>query len=102
MLPKRMSSRVRIRSFLLTAAILALTLSFLLPEWIQAATVWVGKAVFAPVDSVLIETHLHEIQLDLVELKAFGGRGGAIEPLGDSLLVATPRGRRCGARRRSG
>ncbi len=93
MLPKRMSSRVRIRSFLLAAAILALTLSFLLPEWIQAATVWVGKAVFAPVDSVLIETHLHEIQLDLVELKAFAGRGGAIEPLGDSLLVATPRGR---------
>ena len=88
-----MSGCVQLRSFLATAAILALTLSFLLPEWIQAATVWVGKAVFAPLESILIETHLHEIQLDLVELNAFAGRGGAIEPLGDSLLVATPRGR---------
>ncbi len=93
MLSKRKNSRVRIRSFLLAAAILALMLSFLLPGWIQAATVWVGRAVFAPVDSILIETHLHEIQVDLVELKGFAARGGAIEPLGDSLLVATPRGR---------
>ena len=92
MLSKRLGSLVQIRSILLAVAILALMLLFSLPEWIQAATVWVGKGVFAPVESVLIETHLHEIQLDLVELKAFAGRGGAIEPLGDNLLVATPRG----------
>jgi len=44
-------------------------------------------------ESRLIATHLYEIQIDVVELEAFPTRGGAIEPLGDKLLVATPRGR---------
>jgi len=38
-------------------------------------------------------THLYEIQLVTVELEKFRGDGGAIEPLGDHLLLVTPRGR---------
>ncbi len=64
---------------------LVLTLFLLRPEWIQAA--------ISPLESRLIATHLYEIQIDVVELEAFPTRGGAIEPLGDKLLLATPRGR---------
>lgn len=64
-----------------------LVLMFLLlrPEWTQAA--------ISPLESRLIASHLYEIQIDVVELEAFPTRGGAIEPLGEKLLVATPRGR---------
>ena len=64
---------------------LMLTLLLLRPQWTQAAV--------SPLESRLITTHLYEIQIDVVELEAFPTRGGAIEPLGDKLLVATPRGR---------
>lgn len=40
-----------------------------------------------------IETHLYKIQLQEVALERFLSTGGAIEPLGDGLLVATARGR---------
>ena len=42
----------------------------------------------------LIETHLYALQQQLVELEPFRvWGGGAIEPLGDSLLLVTSRGR---------
>lgn len=54
---------------------------------------YVFKEATSPLQSRLIATHLYEIQIDVVELEAIPTRGGAIEPLGDKLLVATPRGR---------
>lgn len=40
-----------------------------------------------------ISTHLYQIQTLDVWLEEFADKGGAIEPLGDRVLVATPRGR---------
>ena len=40
-----------------------------------------------------INSHLYELQPLVVEMEAFDGTGGAIEPLGDKLLLVTPRGR---------
>ena len=48
--------------------------------------------VFDP-DPPTKRTHLYELQLLTVELERFRGDGGAIEPLGDNLLLVTPRGR---------
>ena len=48
--------------------------------------------VFDP-DPPTKRTHLYELQLLTVELEKFRGDGGAIEPLGDDLLLVTPRGR---------
>ena len=84
---------VRFEPFPVVAAILALTLLFLQPEWIRAAANESGKAAVTRSIPSLIATHLYEIQVDAVELEAFPNWGGAIEPLGDGLIVATPRGR---------
>ncbi len=51
-----------------------------------------GSRVFGPSPPTK-RTHLYEIQLVTVELERFRGDGGAIEPLGDQLLLVTPRGR---------
>ncbi|MCY4079989.1 MAG: PQQ-dependent sugar dehydrogenase [Caldilineaceae bacterium] len=48
--------------------------------------------VFDP-DPPTKRTHLYELQLLTVELERFRGDGGAIETLGDNLLLVTPRGR---------
>ena len=85
--------RVRFGRVPVVIAVLLSTLLVLQPGLIQAAFDFVGRAAVTPGSFPLVTTHLHEIQLDVVELEAFSNRGGAIEPLGDSLLVATTRGR---------
>ncbi len=76
-------------------AVLVLVVAFLLlqPKWILAAVDWVGRPAITQEVPPLLATHLYEIQSDVVELEPFPNRGGAIEPLGDYLLLATPRGR---------
>ena len=72
-----------------------LTLSFLPgnPASIEASSRFAGESrVFGP-DPPTKRTHLYELQLLTVELERFRGDGGAIEPLGDDLLLVTPRGR---------
>ena len=60
---------------------------------IEASSRFAGESkVFGPKPPTK-RTHLYELQLLTVELERFRGDGGAIEPLGDSLLVVTPRGR---------
>ena len=51
-----------------------------------------GAAVFAS-QPPIIGTHLYELQPLVVEVEPFRDRGGGIEPLGDKLLLVTPRGR---------
>ena len=41
----------------------------------------------------IIKSHLYAIQQYRIVLEEFDGRGGAIEPLGDTLLVVTTKGR---------
>jgi len=60
---------------------------------IEASYGFAGEGrVFDP-DPPTKRTHLYELQLLTVELERFRGDGGAIEPLGDNLLLITPRGR---------
>jgi len=60
---------------------------------IEASSRFVGEGrVFDP-EPPTKRTHLYELQLLTVELERFRGDGGAIEPLGDNLLLVTPRGR---------
>ncbi len=40
-----------------------------------------------------LTTHLYALESDYVMLEDFDGRGGAIESMGDDLLVVTPKGR---------
>ena len=84
---------VSLKSIPVAVAVLMVTLLLLQPKWIHAAVDWVGRAAFTRAGPQLLATHLYEIQSDVVELEAFSNRGGAIEPLGDYLLLATPRGR---------
>ena len=84
---------VSLKSVPVAVAILMVPLLLLQPEWIHAAVDWVGRAAFTQAGPPLLVSHLYEIQSDVVELEAFSNRGGAIEPLGDNLLLATPRGR---------
>ncbi|MXX27831.1 MAG: c-type cytochrome [Caldilineaceae bacterium SB0668_bin_21] len=59
---------------------------------IEASYGFAGEGrVFDP-DPPTKRTHLYELQLLTVELERFRGDGGAIEPLGDNLLLVTPRG----------
>lgn len=85
--------RVGCAAFQVGAALLMLTLLFLRPSWVQAAVDGADLRAVTPADSSLVVTHLYEIQVDAVELESFPTWGGAIEPLEDHLLVATPRGR---------
>ena len=84
---------VSLRPVPVAVVVLVVTFLLLQPEWIHAAVDWVGRAAFTQEVDPLLATHLYEIQSDVVELEAFSNRGGAIEPLGDNLLLATPRGR---------
>ena len=81
------------KSFPILATILILTLLFLQPTSTEAARSKVGEAVVFPPDPPTIKSHLYELRPHVVELEAFPGQGGAIEPLGDKLLLVTPRGR---------
>ena len=63
------------------------------PLTIEASSRFAGESrVFGP-GLPTKRTHLYEIQLLTIELEKFQGDGGAIEPLGDHLLLVTPRGR---------
>ena len=80
-------------SFLILAAILILTLLLLQPTSTEAApNAGTPTVVFAS-DPPIIKSQLYELQPLVVELEAFYGTGGAIESLGDQLLLVTPRGR---------
>ncbi|MCY3899481.1 MAG: PQQ-dependent sugar dehydrogenase [Caldilineaceae bacterium] len=79
--------------FLVLAATVALSLLPGRAPLIEASTRFaVESRVFDP-DPPTKRTHLYELQLLTVELERFRGDGGAIEPLGDDLLLVTPRGR---------
>ena len=84
---------VSLRPVPVAVVVLVVTFLLLQPEWIHAAVDWVGRAAFTQEVDPLLATHLYEIQSDVVEVEAFSNRGGAIEPLEDNLLLATPRGR---------
>lgn len=59
----------------------------------EASSHFAGESrVFDP-DRPTKRTHLYEVQVLTIELEEFQGDGGAIEPLGDHLLLVTPRGR---------
>ncbi len=84
---------VRWGTFSFVAAILTFTILFAQAEWIGAAANEAGRKSVTLAVSSPITTHLYEVQVDAVELEEFPNWGGAIESLGDGLLVATPRGR---------
>lgn len=78
---------------LVLAATFALSILPGNPSSIEASSRFGGKSrVFDP-ELPTKRTHLYELQLRTVELEKFRGDGGAIEPLGDHLLLVTPRGR---------
>ncbi|MXZ22342.1 MAG: c-type cytochrome [Caldilineaceae bacterium SB0665_bin_25] len=63
------------------------------PPSIEASSRIAGEGrPFGP-DPPTKRTHLYRLQLLTIELEEFQGDGGAIEPLGDHLLLVTPRGR---------
>ena len=80
-------------SSLFAVAALVVTLLFLHPTSAESASSKAEEAAFFPAEPPIIRSHLYEIQLDVVELEAFPDSGGAIEPLGNDLLLVTPRGR---------
>ena len=53
----------------------------------------VRRAAYAPGRTVTLRTHLYALEVGAVDLEPFPAGGGAIEPLGDGLLVGTPDGR---------
>ena len=80
-------------SSLFSVAALVVTLLFLHPTSAESASSKAEEAAFFASDPPFIRSHLYEIQPLLVELEEFADKGGAIEPLGDKLLLVTPRGR---------
>ncbi len=55
----------------------------------DAGPVWEGKyVVFRK-----IHTHLYALEVEKIQIEEFRSRGGAIENMGDDLLLATPTGR---------
>ena len=81
--------------FLLPMLVAAVTIALLplKPTSIEAAPGLFGESGFIVPDPPTIKTHLYELQRLIVELEKFSDGGGAIEPLGDRLLLLTPRGR---------
>ncbi len=51
------------------------------------------EATAVPKESPVLTTHLYEFESESVRLESFDGSGGAIESVGDDLLVVTPKGR---------
>ncbi len=85
--------RIPFRSVLFCVAVSALMLLLLQPTSTEAARNEVGEAVIFASDPPFIRSHLYELQPQVVQLEEFRDSGGAIEPLGDKLLLVTPRGR---------
>ena len=50
-------------------------------------------AVSAPEEGPALSTHLYALESESVRLERFDGRGGAMESMGEDLLVVTPKGR---------
>ena len=81
-------------SFLLMlVATMTVALLPLKPTSIKAASNFIIERSFFVPDPPTKKTHLYELQLLIVDLERFSNGGGAIEPLGDKLLLVTPRGR---------
>ena len=80
-------------SFLIHVVAFLLFLVFWQPRLAEAALNRVPSVVLFASDPATIKTHLYELQPMVVELEAFSGRGGAIEPLEDKILLVSPRGR---------
>lgn len=75
------------------AATVTAALLLLQPTSIKAAPKFVGESRVLVPDPPTKRTHLYELQLLIVELEKFADSGGAFVPLGDRLLLVTPRGR---------
>ena len=80
-------------SVLIGAAISTLMLLLSQPTLTEAARNTAAQAFLFASDPLFISSHLYELLLTEVELEEFSDTGGAIEPLGDRLLLVTPRGR---------
>ena len=78
---------------LLLVATMTVALLPLKPTTIQAAPNPFSERSFFVPDPPTKKTHLYELQLQIVDLERFPNGGGAIVPLGDKLLLVTPRGR---------
>ena len=78
---------------LLLVATMTVALLPLKPTTIEAAPSLFSERSFFVPDPPTKKTHLYELQLLIVDLERFSNGGGAIEPLGDKLLLVTPRGR---------
>ena len=80
---------------LLPMLVAVVTIAFLplYPTTIEAAPNLFSERSFFVPDPPTKKTHLYELQLLIVDLERFSNGGGAIEPLGDKLLLVTPRGR---------
>ena len=74
-------------------AVATLTLLLLQPTLTEAARSTRAQEVFIASDPPLITSHFYELLLTEIELEGFTDTGGAIELLGDKLLLVTPRGR---------
>ena len=74
-------------------AVVTIALLPLKPTTIEAAPSLFSERSFFVPDPPTKKTHLYELQLLIVDLERFSNGGGAIEPLGDKLLLVTPRGR---------
>ena len=74
-------------------AVVTIALLPLKPTTIKAAPNLFSERSFFVPDPPTKKTHLYELQLLIVDLERFSNGGGAIEPLGDKLLLVTPRGR---------
>ena len=80
-------------SVLIGVAIFTLMLSLSQPTLTEAAGNTAAQAFLFASDPLFISSHLYELLLTEVELEGFSDSGGAIEPLGEKLLLVTPRGR---------
>ena len=74
-------------AFLIAAVLLSQTEITLAARDVQS-----GTGPYVP-EAREVATHLYSIQILTVAQERFADSGGAIEPLGDGLLLATPRGR---------
>ncbi len=87
----------RFNSFLIYAALLILTLLLFQPTLAKEAPALNAPSLvnqaFTNSDLPIIKSHLYALQQQTVELEKFSGWGGAIEPLGDKLLLVTTKGR---------
>ena len=80
-------------SVLIGVAISTLMFLLLQPALTEAARSSAAQALLFASDPLFISSHLYELLLTEIELEEFSDTGGAIEPLGDRLLLVTPRGR---------